>query len=80
MTKQEFAKAFELAKTRKVKEPTDISIFGNFARSYFKPVYVTLDMVAALINWQALQFDGEWDAVALNEVAQHGRHKFNIIG
>ena len=80
MTKNELKQAVELAKTRKVEEPTDISIFGGFGLIDFTPVSVTLDMVAALINWQAFQFDGEWDAVALSEIAHHARKKFMIIG
>jgi hypothetical protein len=80
MTKAEMAKAFELAKTRIVKEPTDISIFAGFALSDFKPVCVTLDTVAALINWQCLQFNGQYDPIALDEIAYTGRHKFQIIG
>jgi hypothetical protein len=80
MTKQELAKALELAKTRHVEEPTDISIFAGFGLRDFDPVYVTLDAVAALINWQCLQFNGQYDLVALNEIAYCGRKKFQIIG
>ena len=80
MTKQEFTKAVELATTRRVEEPTDLSIFAGFGLPGFLPVYVTLDRVAALISWQAMQFNGEWDAVALNEVAHFARKRFQIIG
>jgi hypothetical protein len=80
MTKDEMKQALTLAKTRKVKEPTDISIFAGFGLRDFEPVNVTLDSVAALISWQALQFNGEWDAEALNEIAIAGRKKFIIIG
>jgi hypothetical protein len=80
MNKSEMKKALELAKTRKVNEPTDISIFAGFGLSDFEPVSVTLDSVAALINWQCLQFSGQMDPIALNEIAVAGRRKFNIIG
>ena len=80
MRKEEFKKALELAKDRKVELPTDISIFAGFGLKDFDPVHVTLDRVAALINWQALQFNGEWDAEALNEIGIAGRKKFIIIG
>ncbi|MCK9369892.1 hypothetical protein M0R04_08310 [Candidatus Dojkabacteria bacterium] len=80
MNKQELTQAVTMAKDRTVKEPTDISIFGGFGLKDFEPVYVTLDKVAALINWQCLQFNGEYDAEALNEIAIAGRKKFIIIG
>jgi hypothetical protein len=80
VNKQELAKALDLAKNRKVKEPTDISIFAGFGGRDYQPVFVTLDAVAALINWQCLQFNGQYDAMALNEIAQAGRTKFQIIG
>jgi hypothetical protein len=80
MNKIELTKALELAKTRHVNEPTDISIFAGFGLSDYQPVFVTLDSVAALINWQCLQFNGQYDPIALNEIADAGRHKFNIIG
>ncbi len=80
MNKQEMTEALTLAKTRKVNEPTDISIFAGCALRGFEPVNVTLDAVAALINWQALQFNGQWDNEALNEIAIAGRKKFMIIG
>ena len=72
-------KAYQLAKARVVNEPTDISIFSGFGLSDFEPVHVTLDSVAALINWQALQFNGQYDPVALNEIAIAGKKKFIII-
>jgi hypothetical protein len=35
--------------------------------------------VAKLIRWQAMQFNGEWNAEALNEVATIGRKKFMVL-
>ena len=80
MNKVELAKALELSKTRKVSDPTDISIFAGFALRDFRPIHTTIDAVAALINWQCLQFNGQYDLIALDEIASHGRKKFIIIG
>lgn len=80
MTKAEMTKAVELAKTRKVSVPTDLTVFDGFGFRDYKPVYVTLDAVAALVNWQALQFNGTYDPEAINEIAIVGRKKFQIIG
>lgn len=84
MNKQEMKTAFAIAK-----EQTDngdhldnhtLAIFAGFGLRSFKPVNVTISAVAQLIRWQALQFNGEWNAEALNEIANAGRRKFRIIG
>jgi hypothetical protein len=79
MTREELSRAFFLAKNRHTEEPTDLSIFDGFGLQDFEKVNVTIDSVAALINWQCLQFNGQYDPVALNEVAEHGRKKFIVI-
>jgi hypothetical protein len=88
MTKQEMKQAMVLARdpNRNVgRDPlasttTDLVLFDGFGLHGFQPVHVTLQSVASLINWQALQFNGEYDPIALGEIAECGRKKFIIIG
>ena len=83
MNKTEMKQALELAKTRTAPEGgTDISIFSGFGLRSFEPVAVTLDSVAALINWQALQFNGIGSKPSTNsdsemEMARILRMKWN---
>jgi hypothetical protein len=45
----------------------------------FQPVHTTIDAVAALIRWQALQFNGQWDATELDNMAWIAKRKFTLI-
>lgn len=59
----------------------DISIFDGFGLPDFKGVVCTLRQVAFLIRWQCVDILGRgMDSVALNEIANVGRWKFNIVG
>ena len=78
MTKQQFAEAFRLAKTEQ--PHSDLKVFDGCGLPDFQPVTTTLRDVAALINWQALQFNGEYDTIALDEVAYIARKRFIIAG
>jgi len=81
MTLSQFQAAFAIAKDsdRDLSNVDDSILFGC-GLSSFKPVHTTLEAVAKLIRWQAYQFNGEWDAEALNEVAVLGRKNFLILG
>lgn len=80
MTIEQLQKAFAIANDRNVdlSNVDDTNLFG-FGLPTFAPVYTTLQAVAKVIRWQALQFNGQWNAEALNEVAQLGRKKFLIL-
>ena len=83
MTKSEFKQAVELAKlgTNGYGEHVDDSIFYGCGLDDFAfPIYVTIKQVAKFINWQAMQFNGEFDAVELDNCAHIARKKFQIIG
>ena len=58
---------------------TDSSMLHGFGLPQFKPIHTSLAAVAKVIRWQALQFDGQWDHEALNEIATIGRKKFLIV-
>lgn len=81
MTTKEFQAAFAIANTPAI-DLTDVdnsNHFGFGLRS-FVPVHTTLRAVAKTIRWQAQQFDGEWEAKALDEVAKMGKKNFLILG
>jgi|GEM_PF-3555206 len=65
MTKNEVSKAFRVAKTRTYSDD-DLAAFSGCAY-WKKKHHVTLAQAAAYLRYQALQFDGEWDAEALKE-------------
>lgn len=82
MTKNEFNEAFKIAKDFNI-DLTNVdnsNLYGCGLPHFRYPVYTTLEAVAALIRWQAMRFDGQWDAEALDEVAQIGRKKFLVLG
>jgi hypothetical protein len=78
MTTKEFNEVVRIA-SRESDMPENIDCFWKFGLPEFKPVYVTLRQVAALIRYQAVQFNGEFDQEALQEVKDHGKRKFLII-
>jgi len=81
MTLNQFQEAFKIAKDfdRDLSNVDDSILYGC-GLSSFKPVYTTLEAVAKLIRWQALQFNGQWDAQELDEVARLGRKNFLVLG
>lgn len=60
------------------KPETDLSVFDGFGLRDFKPVYVPMSQVVALIRWQAKQFNGEFDQAALQEIWE-ARNKIIIV-
>lgn len=80
MTNNEFNRAFALADSDVELSDDAAHLFDGFGLSDFTPVHVTLSQVAELIRWQARNLDGSWDNDALQEVANLGRRRFNIIG
>lgn len=75
MNKQEFNKAFELAK--KSVSFDNIHIFEGFGLHSYDQIMCTVNDVAALIKWQAINLNGTIDADALNEIWDN-RRKFII--
>lgn len=80
MTLKQFRAAFAIAKDFSVDlSDVDNSNHFGFGLSTFKPVYTTLNAVAKTIRWQALCFNGQWDATLLDEVSRFGRKNFLIL-
>lgn len=81
MTLNEFKAAFALAKDTSLDfSGVDNSNMLGYGLPDFKPVHVTLEAVAKEIRWNAYQFDGTWNADALEEVAKLGRRNFIVLG
>ena len=79
MTKDQLSQALQIAKSDKDLHLASIDIFFGFGLEDFEPVYCTIDQVAALIRWQAVQFNGGIDSDALQEVCNVGRKKFLVL-
>jgi len=78
MRLQDFKAAFNIAVgDEELSESLDE--FDGFAMPGFQPVTVTTRQVAALMRWQALQFNGRWDSHALNTIRQFGRRRFVVV-
>jgi hypothetical protein len=79
MTKAQLSTAITLAQSKDPLTGEDISLFDGFGLKDFKPVTCTLRQLAALVRWQAVNFNGTIDAAALNEIVSAGRHKFDVV-
>jgi hypothetical protein len=81
MTALEFKKAFAIAKDESIDlSGIDNNVIIGYGLSDFKPVTVTLEMVAKEIRWHAQFLFGGWDSEKLNEVKNYGRKSFIIAG
>jgi len=79
MTKSELSKATKMAQEGNA-GILETDKFLGFGLTNFQPVTVTLKELAQLVAWQCVQLNGEIDGDALNEIARHGRHRFQIVG
>lgn len=83
MTKNELAGAVELSRKRQgIPFPvTNLHRFNGFSLPSFEPIVCTLADIADLIRWQcSMVFGGGMDIVALQEIADIGRRKFQVVG
>lgn len=79
MTKKEFSRAYEIAKSDK-EINAELHIFDGFGLPDYEPVYTTLEAVAKLIRYQTFRLDGSVDSEALHELVTIGRKKFMVLG
>ena len=80
MTKAELSQAVAIAKSNADLAGVDTSHMVGYGLNSFEPVHVTLDMVASMIRYQCIMFNGDIDGNELNELADAGRRKFIVIG
>lgn len=88
MNATQFSMAMEIAQDKNFtyidgngKWTVDCSAFDGCGLPEFDgPIYVTLEQVAAFVKYQAMQMNGEWNAIELQNIAVIGRKHFIIIG
>jgi inorganic pyrophosphatase/exopolyphosphatase len=78
MNTQEFKAAFAIAKSSQDLSHVDTSHLFGYALKDFQPTATTLEAVAAIMRWQALYFNGNWNQEELDEIRQIGRKRFII--
>jgi hypothetical protein len=80
MTLTQFQKACAAAKNPNLDlSATDDTMLFGYGLPSFRQTHTTLAAVAKILRWDALQFNGEWDAEALNQIGEIGRKKFLIV-
>ena len=79
MKRSDLQSAVSLAKTSIDLSAEDISVFDGFGLREFRPVFVTLRQLAALVRWQCFYIGGGMDQDALAEIAEAGRTKFTLV-
>jgi len=79
MNKSELTDALSIAQSN-VDLTGEAQPFDGFGLPEFKPTACTRRQVARLIRWQCIQFNGQLDAKALEEIRFHGRKKFIVVG
>ena len=77
MTKKELSQAVAMALSGKGNFD-NIDIFDGFGLSSFKTVSCTLNDLAGLVKWQAIQFNGSVDGKALDEIYK-AKQKITIV-
>lgn len=55
-------------------------LFLGYAMLDYKAACITIRDLASLIRHECMQMNGEIDTHQLNEIADIGRHKFNVVG
>lgn len=79
MTKDQLSQSLALALSDADLSKEDEPFMG-FGLPDFQPLVCTIPQVARLIRWQCIRLNGSIDSEALNEIADAGRKKFQIVG
>jgi hypothetical protein len=80
MTTIQFKTALRMAVDNSVDLSTEeLNHFDGFGLQDFRPVYCTIQQIARLIRWQAIQFNGEVNQETLTEVARFGKKRFMVM-
>jgi len=79
MKREQLEKAAQLSLSKADLDVADLSIFDGFGLAGFKPVTVTTRALAMLIRWQCVQFNGQINSEALDEIATLGRTRFSVV-
>lgn len=79
MKAPEFKKAFAIANNPTIDlSQVENDVIIGYGLHGFKPVTITLEMVAKEIRYHALMMNGKWDSRALDEVKTLSKKSFLI--
>jgi hypothetical protein len=79
MTAAEFKNAAEIAKSNADLSGIDTEILFGYGLPEFVPVAATVETVAAVIRWDCLMLNGEFDSLALDNLHRIFRRKVTVI-
>ena len=78
MTKAQLTHATTRAMQGNLSHVDDSVLHGLYLPTFHHPVYTTIEIVARMLR-DFIQFNGEWDSVALNEFATIAKDRIRII-
>jgi hypothetical protein len=79
MTNAQFTNAIEIAKGNADLSRIDTQILFGYGLRNFAPVAATLETVAAVIRWECVMLNGEFDSIALDNLHQIFRRKVTVV-
>jgi hypothetical protein len=79
MTNSQFSAAVEIAKGNADLSRVDTEILFGYGLRNFAPVAATVETVAAVIRWDCLMLNGEFDSVALDNLHSIFRRKVTVV-
>jgi len=79
MTNAEFKNAAEIAKSNADLSGIDTEILFGYGLLEFGSVAATVETVAAVIRWDCLMLNGEFDSLALDNLHRIFRRKVTVI-
>jgi hypothetical protein len=78
MTKAQLTQATTRARQGNLSHVDDSILHGLYLPTFKHPVYTTIEIVARLLS-DFIQFNGQWDSMALNEFAAFAKDRIRII-
>jgi hypothetical protein len=79
MTNAQFTNAIEIAKGNADLSAIDTEILFGYGLRNFAPVAATMETVAAVIRWECVMLNGEFDSIALDNLHQIFRRKVTVV-
>jgi hypothetical protein len=79
MTNAQFTNAIEIAKGNADLSAIDTEILFGYGLRNFAPVAATVETVAAVIRWECVMLNGEFDSIALDNLHQIFRRKVTVV-
>lgn len=79
MTNAEFKNAAEIAKSNADLTGIDTQVLFGYGLAGFAPVAATIEAIAAVIRWDCLMLNGEFDSIALDNLHSIFRRKVMVV-